>query len=223
MAKASGTPDPDLPDVRAWADGDHEAGDRLVTKYYDAIYGFFNRKISGDVGDLVQATFEVCTVSVGAFEERSKFRTWLWGIAHNKLLEHFKTSGRAPEPIDPSRTSLADLGVAAPQLLDDRRQARVVLEAMRTIPLDMQIALELFYWEKLTGRALGQVLGVPENTARSRLRRARELLTARIEQLEHDPVRLKTTLTTLDGLIESLRQAAVQRYPRKGRNDASDE
>lgn len=206
--------DPDLVDARAWAGGDQQAGDRLLRRHYGAIYAFFNRKVDGDVGDLVQATFEACTNSIGGFEGRSKFRTWLWGVARFKLLEHFRASRRDGDPLDPSSMTLADLGMSMPQLIDDRRQARIVLEAMRNIPLDPQILLELHYWEKLSGAALGEVLGVPENTVYGRLRRARTLLTAEIRRLEKDPVRLATTLTTLDDLIASLREEAARRHPR---------
>lgn len=206
--------DPDLEDARAWAGGDQQAGDRLLRRYIGPIHAFFDRKIDGDVGDLVQATFEACTTSIKAFEGRSKFRTWLWGVARHKLLEHFRASRRGGDPIDPSSMTLADLGVSMPQLIDDRRQARIVLEAMRNIPIEPQILLELHYWEKLPGSALREVLGVPENTVYSRLRRARDLLTAEIERLEKDPVKLKTTLTTLDDLIVSLRDEAARRHPR---------
>jgi RNA polymerase sigma factor (sigma-70 family) len=206
--------DPDLEDARAWASGDQQAGDRLLRRHIGPIHAFFDRKIDGDVGDLVQATFEACTTSIHAFEGRSKFRTWLWGVARNKLLEHFRASRRGGDPIDPSSMTLADLGVSMPQLIDDRRQARIVLEAMRNIPLEPQILLELHYWEKLPGSALREVLGVPENTVYGRLRRARALLTAEIQRLEKDPVKLKTTLTTLDDLIESLRDEAARRHPR---------
>ena len=206
--------DPDLVDARAWAGGDRRAGDRLLSRYYGKIYAFFDRKIDGDVEDLVHATFEACTTSIGGFEGRSKFSTWLWGVARIKLLEHFRQRRRAGDPVDPESAKLVDLGVSMPQLIEDRRQARIVLEAMRNIPLGPQILLELHYWEKLSGSALGEVLGVPENTVYSRLRRARGLLTAEIERLEKDPVKLQTTLTTLDDLIASLRDEAARRHPR---------
>ena len=50
--------------------------------------------------------------------------------------------------------------------------------------------LELYYWEALTGGEIGELLGVPEDTARSRLRRARLLLEAEIQRLGggHDPL-----------------------------------
>ena len=55
-------------------------------------------------------------------------------------------------------------------------EQRLLLEALRRIPLDLQIAIELHYWEGMSGPDLAQVLDIPEGTVRSRLRRAREPL-----------------------------------------------
>ncbi len=62
----------------------------------------------------------------------------------------------------------------------------MLLAALRSIPLDLQVALELFYWEQLDGPDLAEVLGVPEGTARSRLRRAREAVAEKIAELLGD-------------------------------------
>ncbi len=45
---------------------------------------------------------------------------------------------------------------------------------MRRIPFDFQVALELFYWERMTAPEIAAVLDVPEGTARSRIRLGRE-------------------------------------------------
>jgi len=209
MAKT--TQDPDFHLARAWAAGDKNAGGKLIEKYGDRLYSFFNQNVAGDVGDILQETFEACTKSIATFESRSTFKTWLWGIARNKLLEYYKKNRHGSEIIvNLSKASLADLGATPPQVIDDNQDGRLILEAMRNVPLDQQILLQLFYWEGLKGHELGEVLRVPENTARSRLRRARELFAREIERLENDPVKLKTTLSTLDGLMASLREKTIK-------------
>ncbi len=51
-----------------------------------------------------------------------------------------------------------------------------MLEALRRLPLETQVLLELRFWEGLTGPKLARVHDVPEGTTRSRLRRATEQL-----------------------------------------------
>src|SRR5690606_12989864 len=93
-----------------------------------------------------------------------------------------------------------------PSHLDARHEQRLLLAALRHIPLDLQIALELHYWEGMAGPELAEVLGVPEGTVRSRLRRAKELLTERLGELADSPALLESTLSDLDGWARSLEQ-----------------
>lgn len=52
----------------------------------------------------------------------------------------------------------------------------MLILAMRKLPLDLQIVLELHYWEDLETQEVADVLGVPVGTAKSRLSRARTQL-----------------------------------------------
>ncbi|MCH9686888.1 MAG: sigma-70 family RNA polymerase sigma factor [Deltaproteobacteria bacterium] len=206
--------DPDLDELQAWQGGDQRAGNRLLSKHYDTVYNFFNRKIGGDVGDLVQGTFITCLQVVARFERRSTFRTFLLGIARNKLLEHLRSRRNSPNtPMHSEVTSLQDLGVSPTQLLRDQQQSRLVYEALRRIPIDHQLLLELFYWEKLKGHEIAGVFEIPENTVRARLRRARELLKQSLGALETDADALKTTIHNLDDHILRLRDQAHAKYP----------
>jgi RNA polymerase sigma-70 factor (ECF subfamily) len=77
---------------------------------------------------------------------------------------------------------------------------------LRTLPLDDQIALELFYFEELKGKDLAVVLGVPEGTVRTRLRKARSLLEASIAQLEREGEGVRATTQNIDEWVGSLRE-----------------
>jgi RNA polymerase sigma-70 factor (ECF subfamily) len=67
-----------------------------------------------------------------------------------------------------------------------QQERALVAEAMRQIPVDFQITLELYYWEQLTGPELAEVLGISPTTVRTRLHRAREALRASLERLRND-------------------------------------
>jgi DNA-directed RNA polymerase specialized sigma24 family protein len=85
------------------------------------------------------------------------------------------------------------------------QEQRLLLEALRRIPLDYQLVLELYYWEDMAAPELAQVLGLPEGTVRSRLRRAKEALSEKMTSLVHEPELLKTTMSSLDKWVRSLR------------------
>ena len=152
--------------------------------------------------DLVQRTFAACVEGRDRFREDATFRTYLYGIAHNLLCEYFRDKRRSLEELDLEKVSIVDLGASPMSLLAARSDERLLLHALRQIPLASQVILELCYWEQMTGAELGQFLGVPENTARSRLRKARKQLEATMAALAHGPVD--------DGSIRDLDQWAAR-------------
>jgi predicted RNA polymerase sigma factor len=58
-----------------------------------------------------------------------------------------------------------------------RREDEVLLlMAISTLPIDLQIAVDLYYWEEMSTLEIGTVLQVNASTIGSRLARARELI-----------------------------------------------
>ena len=60
---------------------------------------------------------------------------------------------------------------------------RLLLEALRRIPLDQQVVLELSFWEDLSGPEIAQILAIPEATVRTRLYRATARLRVQLSAL----------------------------------------
>ncbi len=190
--------------LEAWRAGDRSAGEALFERHFDALFRFFRNKVGDGMDDLVHDTFLACLTGP-AFRGESSFRTYLFAIGRNALHAHLRKLGRARDEVDIGEVSVADLGPSPSSAFARRREERLLLEALRSIPLDLQIALELFYWEDLAGPELAAVLGIPEGTVRSRLRRAREALDERLTQLAEDAEVLASTTTDLDLWARRLR------------------
>lgn len=188
--------------LEAWRSGDRDAGDRLVSRHFDDIYRFFAHKVPDRASDLVQDTF------VGLVEARERFRgdasvrTFLFAIARNVLLKHFES--RHKDPVDFSVSSIEDLAPSPSSLLRRKEAEAVLVYALRRIPIDLQIALELHYWEGLTGPALAVVLDLTEPAVRSRLRRGREKLHAELARIDRNDERWQTE-ETLEAWARDLR------------------
>jgi RNA polymerase sigma-70 factor (ECF subfamily) len=201
-----------------WRAGDKAAGSELFERHFDAVYRFFAHKVVADAADLVQRTFLACVEAKDRFREASSFRTFLFAIAHHELYAHWRKLKR-DECLEVGSISVADLGASPSKVLLERREDRVLLEALRTIPLEFQLALELYYCEELSGPELAEVLDVPEGTARSRVRRALEALRNRLGALEETP--LSSTGTDMEAWaasLRSLRDALVPRGAAPGEN-----
>ncbi len=154
----------------AWRAGDRAAGEVLFHRHFDEIFRFFRGKVRHDVNDLVQRTFLGCVESRDTFRGASSFRVYLFAIARHELCNYFRAK-RKHELLDFGVSSLADLAPSPSSQARRVSEKQRVAQALRSLALDLQIALELHYWEGLRGPDLACVLGIPEGTVRSRLRR----------------------------------------------------
>ena len=187
-----------------WREGDAAAGNELAGRYFDSLYGFFRNKVGDDIDDLLQQTLLGCVEASRRFEGRSSFRTYLFGIARNVLLGHIKARRRL-DAIDPAEQSAEDLGTTPSRNVARSQESLLLLRALRRIPIDYQIALELYYWEGMNTVEIAEVQDIPTSTARTRLRRAREAVERELAQLVEDPRALRTTLDDLERWARSLR------------------
>ena len=188
-----------------WAAGDREAGDRLLRRHFPTVFKFLRNKVQSGVEDIIQATFLACVQARDRFRRDSSFRAFLLGLARLELFGHYRRMHR-DERIDGSVTALRDLAESPTAAMVQREEQRVLLEAMRRIPLDLQIVLELSYWQKLTSTELGVVLEIPAPTVRSRLRRAKAALLEKIHEVTTDPVVCESLVTGFDAWASSLHE-----------------
>ena len=195
--------DPDEALLAAWRGGDQRAGRALFARHVDSVARFFFSKVATGVDDLVQRSFLALLERSGELPAGVPVRAYLFGIARNLLLRRFRDEYRDGRHFDALTTSVADLGTTPSALVDRRHNLQLLYTALQGLPLDLQIALELFYWEELPASAIGSVLGVPEGTVRSRLRRARELLAERLQAL--GPAIAGSTLADLERWAKELR------------------
>ncbi len=198
----------DLELLQAWRDGSTTAGEALFERHFDAVMRFFRNKIDEGSEDFVQRTFLSCVEGKERFEGRSSFRTYLFAVAHNLLRNHFRQKHRGIK-IDFTEQSVWDVAPAPSTVMARDRTGRLLLEAMRRIPIESQVALELHYWEGLTAAEIGVVIEVPTGTAKTRIRRARQLLGQAIETLAAGE-KLDTSGLDLDEWARSVREVLLR-------------
>lgn len=193
----------DLELMTAWRGGDRKAGHVLFTRHFPAVRRFFANKAGSSTEELVQGTFERCIEGLDRFQQRSSFRTYLFGIARNVLREHFR--GRGFVSFDPDQHSVEDAAAGPSTLLGAKQEQRLLLEALRRVPLDHQALLELYFWEKLPAPQLAEIFEIPENTVRTRIRRGKELVREQLARLAASHEVLESTLGGFDAWAASLR------------------
>ena len=192
--------------LAAWGDGNAAAGHELFERHFAAVFRFFRNKAGDDLEDLVQTTFLRCLETRASFRGEASFRTFLFAVARNELYSYWRKRQKVAATVDIGSVSVEDLGTTPSGAAHQRRERALLARALQAIPLDLQIALELHYWEELTGPELAAALDIPEGTVRSRLRRGKALLEEQIRKLsEGDAELLQSSLSGLEGWAASLK------------------
>ena len=191
--------------VTAWLAGDRQAGFQLFQRHYDAVARFFHHKLPEHSADLIQRTFLGCVESLPRFRGHASFRSYLFAIAYRQLCRHFRDHGRERARLDFTSVSIEDLRPSPTAAIGAREDLRLLLAALRRIPLELQVILELHYWEHLTTGEIAEALEIPPGTARTRLMRARQLLRAKMGELAADPPLIESTLAALERWAAELR------------------
>ncbi len=207
MAERDDQDPADLSLLARWREGDAAAGHALFNRHFDSLYRFLRSKADDGIDDLVQETFLVCVRNKDAFRGDASLRTYLFAIARKLLFAHWERRARRQSEIEIGELSIEAMSTSPTGIIARAAEHRLLVRALRAIPLDLQIILELHFWEDLSGPELAIVLEIPEGTVRSRLRRAREQLEARLVALADDQHLLSSTQEGLETWARSLAQA----------------
>ncbi len=186
MTDDSGRDQEDLAVIRSVLGGDRNAFRRLVEKYQPAVSAIGRRTVTAreDLMDYVQDVFFKSFVHLGQYSGKGRFYSWLMRIAYTTAINRSKRT--IPEvPTDPE--FLARLWHASREREPDRTTERRVLweaiiEAIRELPGQLAFSVELFFVLGLRYREIAEMTGVPVNTLKSHIHRARRLLQERLDR-----------------------------------------
>lgn len=191
--------------LTAWRAGDREAGNQLFARYFSGVFRFFRNKVDRGVEDLVQKTFMACVEGRDRLRADTSFRGYLFGAAHHLLRAHYRRERALGREEDADDHSIVDMGASPTSLIGEHEEQRLLLAALRRLPVDYQVALELHYWEGMTAAELGEVLDLPLGTAKTRIRRGRELLEELMATLADSKELLESTRANLEVWARQLR------------------
>ena len=194
----------------AWRAGDAAAGQQLFRRHYTGLSRFFRSKAGEAAFELTQTTFLACLEGREAIRNSASFRAYLFGVARNILFDHYRSKSRPRETLELGELSCEDLSPGLAGVHAREHELDLLLRAMRQIPVNAQILLELYYWERMTAREIGEVLGVPEGTVRTRLRDAKQHVEAQVARLARSPELAQSTVIGFDTWAERLRQIVAR-------------
>jgi RNA polymerase sigma-70 factor (ECF subfamily) len=173
--------------------GDQQAFAELVGRYSTPVFrpavSILGQGFAPDAEDVAQEVFLKVHHAIGSFRGEAEFGSWIYRVTFNHAV-NLKAGVRYRSPhMDATvldRTAASEPG---PHLQAETAQRdRVLAACIETLPEVYQAALRLYYW---LGAGVGEVaalLGIPENTAKSYLHRARQLLHGMLKEKGHSCV-----------------------------------
>ncbi len=165
----------------AYRDGDAQSFDALYARHRSSLYRYLlhqcGRREQAD--EMFQEVWMSVIRSRRGYEVTAKFRTWLFRIAHNRLVDGYRSSGRLAEfeaDLTDADGNEADAPAPAseqPERVLERAQlAGRLLAAIEVLPAAQREAFLLAAEGGLTVDEIGNATGCGFETAKSRLRYA---------------------------------------------------
>jgi len=183
---------PDIELIERALTGDQSAYREILKKYRAPLYNLLFRMVRNkmETEDLVQEAFIKAFGSLATFNDDYAFSTWLYKIAINNCIDHFRKKRlktfSLDKPIDSEdgkiHREFPDPSYQPANTLLSTEKDQLIEQAIKNLPEKYRISIVLRHNEDKSYEEISQILNIPLGTVKARIFRAREMLK---KQLKH--------------------------------------
>jgi RNA polymerase sigma-70 factor, ECF subfamily len=170
--------------IRKAQKGEYASLEMLHDRYRPSIYAYFYYRVD-DVAtaeDLTSEVFVRMVEKIDAYESRGRpFLAWLYAIANNLRVDHFRKTGR--QPLSPLDESIPILQNSPPSSAEDRLWEDCLHEALKCLTEDQQLVITGKFIEDRSNEEIAVLLHKPEGAIKSLQHRALGALRKEIERI----------------------------------------
>jgi RNA polymerase sigma-70 factor (ECF subfamily) len=167
----------------AYGAGHAQAFDTLYARHKGGVYRYLRRHLRNDgaTDELFQDVWMNAIRARASYAPTAKFTTWLYTLAHNRLVDHWRATGQARfASIDDEDGDARDAVESLPAAANDEPEPRALSkelgaqlrEALDALPAEQRDAFLLQYEGGLSLAEIAELTGVGMETVKSRLRYA---------------------------------------------------
>ena len=169
-----------------YAGGDPDAFQQLYERHRGGLYRYFLRQCNRSVAEeLFQDVWARVIQSRKRYRPKAAFKTWLYTLAHNRLIDHWRREGARPveqsaSDDDCPEMTAPDTNPGPQRLVDLRECLEQLLQLVSGLP---DVQRQTFLLRHEAGMSLAQIaeaMSTRAETAKSRLRYAMDRLRAAI-------------------------------------------
>ena len=149
----------------------------LVEREQEALRGFLLYLCCGnkeEADDIAQDALVKAYLSSAGYQEKGRFRSWLFKIAHNTFLNH-KASCRTTESIEEARMLVSN------NTADASFEHQDLYLALRTLPPKERSAITLYYLNGYNIKEIAAITEASEDAVKKQLSRGRDQLKEKLK------------------------------------------
>ena len=166
--------------------GNRTAWEALLARYRLPLYAYVFELVHHEQTslDIVQESFINAARHIHSLRQDEKFGSWLFNIAHQKCIQHWRKQRPAEVPIDPLDEDFPDLEPGPEELLIRKEQEEAFMKALGQLAVPHRAVLLLHFVEDFPLEEIARITGTQLGTVKSRLHYARKALRKLLEENE---------------------------------------
>jgi len=172
--------------------GDELAWDAIVQQYrrkvFNVAYKFVGKHEEAE--DLTQDIFLKVFKSLGTFDRRANFQTWLISVSRNLCIDHYRSVRQERRTIDrqvdPNELSPVAAEPGPIAALEQQDRVALLRDALAALPESLRTAVLMRDIQEMTYQEIADRLRLPEGTVKSRINRGRTELARQIRKMRGD-------------------------------------
>lgn len=168
--------------------GEQAAFETLYRRYKDVLYRYFLKHCSdrSQSEELYQEVWIKLINSAARYKPKAKFKTYLFTIAHNTLVDFYRKA-KPSQTIEFEETEMTEEFTNNPTPLampeDEftlKQKTNLFIQTLEALPADQKEAAILHFEQEMSVQEIAEITQVKTETAKSRLRYAKNKLKAAI-------------------------------------------
>lgn len=164
--------------IKRIARGDSLAMKTFYARHHVRLFRFLVRmtRREATAEELMNEVFLEIWRKAGGYEGRSAVTTWMLSIAHHKAISSLRKRGEEALNEDDNGSEIADEDDDPEVALQKQNKAKALRACMEKLSAEHRTILDLVYYHDKSVMEASEVLGIPENTVKTRMFYARKRL-----------------------------------------------
>ncbi|UCZ55017.1 RNA polymerase sigma factor [Bacillus shivajii] len=172
--------------IREILTGDQQAIQQLHERYVDRIFHYIYIQTNSyhDTEELLQDVFFKAARQLSRFEGKSSFKTWIFKIARNVVIDYYRKQNKERLSISMDQDVIENMGgkdESAENTVLRHIQVDEVLKTIDKLPVHYQTVLHLRFIEDFSIKETAEIMGKTTLSVKSMQRRARQALSEQVK------------------------------------------